>query len=144
MRKDIRFSWGRRVAGLVLGACALWYWLPHGHSAQGDARAAALTVPVEHTTAMLQAPVTSWPAGEGGAIAQSKCLICHNAEIIQGQRLGAAQWKSEITKMTKWGAPLTAPEQATLAAYLAAHYNPQAAPLAPPVVHFQADKAKMK
>ena len=89
-----------------------------------------------YTPEALHAPAASWPAGEGGAIAQSKCLICHNAEIIQAQRLKPAQWQAEVTKMTKWGAPLTPKEQQTLALWLASHYGPEAAVVTPPTVHF--------
>ena len=41
------------------------------------------------------------PAGFRGV-----CLTCHEADLIQQQRLTRVQWNRELDKMTRWGAPL--------------------------------------
>src|SRR5579884_12087 len=78
----------------------------------------------------------SWPAGAGAEIVQAKCLICHGGEMIASQRLTAAQWSAEVTKMTGWGAPLSPEEQKTLAAYLAANFDPGRPAWTPERVHW--------
>lgn len=82
-----------------------------------------LAAPAVAQTALQSTPPSTWPGtGAGPQLAQERCLICHNPEMIQGQRLTAAQWTKEVTKMVGWGAPLNPREQAVLAAYLAAAY----------------------
>ncbi|MEB3197790.1 MAG: hypothetical protein VKP62_11355 [Candidatus Sericytochromatia bacterium] len=73
----------------------------------------------------------AWPAGPGQALVTSRCLFCHEAELIVAQRLTPAQWDKEVHKMVKWGAPLTPEEQRLLAAYLARHYGPDQPPYQP-------------
>jgi mono/diheme cytochrome c family protein len=131
---------GYRVAALAFLASGIWYTLVAGQAPLSQPAAlAAETVtatPPVRDAAMLHAPTVAWPPGAGAAIAQSKCLICHNGEIIQAQQLGPKQWTAEVAKMTKWGAPLTPAEQTTLATYLASQYNPKVTPVPPPTVHF--------
>jgi cytochrome c-type biogenesis protein CcmH/NrfF len=81
-------------------------------------------------------PAPAWPAGAGMQAVSTKCVFCHNPEIIQSQRLTPAQWQKEVAKMTRWGAPLLPAEQAQVADYLARHYG-TATPEKPPArVHF--------
>ena len=68
-------------------------------------------------------------------LAQQRCLICHGGEMIQSQRLSAAQWTKEVGKMTGWGAPLSPDEQTVLATYLAAHYGLSVPAFVPKKVH---------
>jgi mono/diheme cytochrome c family protein len=76
-------------------------------------------------------PVVAWPPGAGRDLVTTRCLFCHQAELIVAQRLTKPQWHKEVVKMVGWGAPLDAREQVVLAEYLAAHYGP-GAPVAPP------------
>jgi cytochrome c2 len=47
------------------------------------------------------------------------CLVCHEADIIDSQRLGPAGWTREVAKMIRWGAIVSPPEQAPLIDFLA-------------------------
>ena len=38
------------------------------------------------------------------ASAKAACLVCHDGDIIQGQKLTPPQWEKEMDKMTRWGA----------------------------------------
>lgn len=57
-------------------------------------------------------------------ILEENCLICHSAELITHGRLTPAQWKSEVTKMMGWGAPVPPEDVDELVGYLAATYGP--------------------
>jgi mono/diheme cytochrome c family protein len=76
-------------------------------------------------------PAVAWSPGAGRDLVTTRCLFCHQAELIVAQRLTKPQWHKEVVKMVGWGAPLDAREQAVLAEYLAAHYGPEA-PVSPP------------
>ena len=67
-------------------------------------------------------PPVAWPAGPGKVLVETRCLLCHQGELIAAQRLTPAQWTKEVDKMVRWGAPLADAEKAVLAAYLAKHY----------------------
>lgn len=78
----------------------------------------------------------NWPPGPGARLV-SRCLICHNGEMVASQRLTPDQWSKEVAKMTGWGAPLDAAEQKVLAAYLASHYGPDVPPWVPSRVQLE-------
>jgi len=50
------------------------------------------------------------------------CLICHEEGMFSGQRLTAAQWKSEIDKMLGWGAMLPESDRGPVEDYLARNF----------------------
>ncbi|MEZ5288548.1 MAG: c-type cytochrome [Vicinamibacterales bacterium] len=77
-----------------------------------------------------QAPAAPLPDGPGRAIVEARCLVCHDADIIAGQRLSEAGWGRELDKMIRWGARVPDSDRATLVAYLSAHFAP-----APAVSH---------
>lgn len=54
---------------------------------------------------------------------QENCLICHDENMITGQRLTSDQWKAEIEKMVNWGSPLPAESRQPLIDYLAGRYS---------------------
>src|SRR4051812_43666695 len=62
---------------------------------------------------------------------QENCLICHSDELITGQKLTPAQWKTEVEKMVGWGAPVPPEQVSPLIDYLAEQYNDSGA-IAPP------------
>lgn len=72
-----------------------------------------------------------WPEGPGKSLVQRNCLICHSAEIIQGQRLSREIWLKEVEKMAGWGSPIADAERETLADYLYQHYSPETPLLKP-------------
>lgn len=76
----------------------------------------------------------AWPAGPGKILVETRCLICHNGELIASQRLTPAQWDREVGKMAGWGAPLDAAEKRVLAGYLAKAFPADAPPMKPAVV----------
>jgi DMSO/TMAO reductase YedYZ molybdopterin-dependent catalytic subunit len=50
---------------------------------------------------------------------KTSCLSCHDADVIQQQRLTRAQWDAEINKMTGWGARVSDTDRRELLDYLA-------------------------
>lgn len=47
------------------------------------------------------------------------CLVCHDADLIEAQRLGRAGWTREVEKMIRWGAAVSDAEKVSLLDYLA-------------------------
>jgi hypothetical protein len=61
------------------------------------------------------------PDAPGSEAVKVRCLTCHGADIILGQRLSKAGWDRELEKMIGWGAQLGAGERAEIVEYLSAH-----------------------
>lgn len=78
------------------------------------------------TAQMALAEPPKWPEGTGRSLVQRNCLICHSAELIQGQRLSRETWLKEVEKMAGWGSPIPAQEREALVDYLFEHYSPDA------------------
>ncbi len=53
------------------------------------------------------------------------CLICHDDDLIEAQRLTPVGWSREVEKMMRWGATLTDVERDALVDYLSARYPPR-------------------
>ena len=70
-----------------------------------------------------EGPPAELPPGEGRALAQERCLACHDRTLIVAQRLDPGRWTREVEKMIRWGTPLSEPEKATLTRYLAEHFR---------------------
>jgi cytochrome c5 len=74
------------------------------------------------TKVSVDLPVSAalFPPGDGAAVANSGCRICHSADMVLMQpRRTAQQWTETITKMRSvYGAPLPADEVSALALYL--------------------------
>ena len=64
------------------------------------------------------------PAGTELSALQNNCEACHSLNLVTQQRLSAATWKAEVTKMRGFGAPLPAAQQSSVVAYLARHLGP--------------------
>ena len=88
-------------------------------AAPSSARAAHGALPA------LGVRLSTFPEGEGRAIAEKACLQCHSADIPRQQRLTEKQWTAEVEKMIRWGAEMSAPEKTVLAAYLSSHFGPE-------------------
>lgn len=71
-------------------------------------------------------PVVDRPASaaEGEGIYKRACLVCHEADLVQGQRLGRAGWTREVEKMIRWGAVVGDAEKSSLIDYLAGGPRP--------------------
>jgi len=64
------------------------------------------------------------PPGAGADVLKSRCVICHEADIITSQKLSLTGWTNSINKMVRWGSQITADERAVLQPYLAQHFAP--------------------
>ncbi len=58
------------------------------------------------------------PEAPGVEIVRAKCIGCHGADMIVGQRLSPEGWGREIDKMVRWGAAVTDAEREPLTRYL--------------------------
>ncbi|MEP7274385.1 MAG: hypothetical protein ABI882_23030 [Acidobacteriota bacterium] len=59
----------------------------------------------------------------GQSIFEAKCLLCHEADLTEQQRLSRAGWTREVEKMIRWGADVTDAEKGPLVDYLAGKYK---------------------
>ena len=64
------------------------------------------------------------PAGPGREVVTTRCVTCHQSDLITQQRLARAGWVREVDKMVRWGAVVDALEREPLLDYLAAHFTP--------------------
>ena len=62
-------------------------------------------------------------SGPTGAAVMSRCLTCHEADLIEQQRLTRAGWDREIAKMERWGAALSTLEREELLTHLAIRFG---------------------
>ena len=65
------------------------------------------------------------PPGPGADVLKSRCMICHEADIITSQKLSLTGWTNSINKMVRWGSQITAEEREVLQPYLAQHFSPK-------------------
>jgi cytochrome c553 len=103
-------GWGREVDKMTR-------WGAGVESAERDA-----------IVAYLSAHFGTAPAGQVGAAGQADatykraCLVCHEADLIEGQRLNRTGWTREVDKMIRWGAGVSDSEKALLIDYLAGRF----------------------
>ena len=64
------------------------------------------------------------PAGPGREVVTTRCVTCHQTDLITQQRLSRAGWGRSVDKMQRWGAVVDATEREALLDYLAAHFTP--------------------
>lgn len=79
------------------------------------------------------------PDGPAAAIIKSRCVVCHETDIITSQKLSLAAWTREIDKMARWGSSITPQEREVLQPFLAEHLGPASA-----VSHSAAGEAAYK
>lgn len=74
----------------------------------------------------LAAPLTAQelPAGPGREVVATRCVTCHEADLITQQRLSRAAWGRSVDKMIRWGATVESTEREPMLDYLAAHFAP--------------------
>jgi mono/diheme cytochrome c family protein len=68
------------------------------------------------------APAASHTPADGEATLKRACLACHGVDLIEQQRLSPAAWTREVDKMVRWGAQVSATEQAALVGFLSSRY----------------------
>ncbi len=61
----------------------------------------------------------------GKQVFENKCLLCHEVDLVEAQRLGKPGWTREVEKMVRWGAKVTDAEKEPLVDYLANSYGPR-------------------
>lgn len=65
------------------------------------------------------------PPGPGADVLKSRCVICHDTDMITSQKLSLTGWTNSINKMVRWGSQITPDERAVLQPYLAQHFAPK-------------------
>ena len=72
-------------------------------------------------------PAASHIVATAGSEATYKraCLVCHEDDLVEAQRLTREGWTREVDKMVRWGAAVPAAEKDALVDYLAARYPPR-------------------
>jgi mono/diheme cytochrome c family protein len=50
------------------------------------------------------------------------CLVCHEADLVEAQRLGTPGWTREVDKMIRWGATVSDADKQALVDYLALRF----------------------
>jgi hypothetical protein len=69
----------------------------------------------------LQAPRTQPSEASsqpGKDLLERRCLVCHQADLIEQQRLSQSGWAKEIDKMVRWGASMSDADKSALVTYL--------------------------
>ena len=113
----------RRVAAGVLALAAITIAALSG--VPGDSRSAGNRAAYPDT----------FPPGDGKAIAERACMICHSPMLVTQQAKDSTGWEKTLTTMKNWGAPMSNSERDTLRAYLLMRFGPRpvAAPLPSPI-----------
>jgi DMSO/TMAO reductase YedYZ molybdopterin-dependent catalytic subunit len=60
-----------------------------------------------------------------GNVYRKACLVCHQNDVVEQQRLTRAQWEREVDKMIRWGAKVDAQDRNSIIDYLVTHYGPR-------------------
>ncbi len=63
--------------------------------------------------------------GAGAASYQRACLTCHDADIIEQQKLSRTGWTRSVEKMMRWGAAITDADKEPLVDYLSSRFRPR-------------------
>lgn len=59
----------------------------------------------------------------GKQIFEEKCLLCHEADLTEQQRLSRQGWTREVEKMVRWGAVVSDEEKEPLVDYLFGNFG---------------------
>jgi len=62
---------------------------------------------------------------QGKKIFEEKCLLCHEADLTEQQRLSRQGWTREVEKMIRWGAAVSDAEKEPLIDYLFSNFGPR-------------------
>jgi hypothetical protein len=121
-----------RIAPLLALVLAVLLCLPDGSAAASKkrkkhpkhAKARPVAVNFDPKLPVLGTRLTELPPGEGKAIADSACLLCHSSDMLRQQRLTEKQWAASVDKMVGWGAQVPESKRDALVAYLARNFGP--------------------
>ena len=61
----------------------------------------------------------------GAATYKRACLVCHDADIIEQQKLSKTGWTRSVEKMMRWGAAIPDAEKEPLVDYLVSRFPPK-------------------
>jgi|GEM_PF-515311 len=107
------------VAGILI-ACG-------GPAAPGTTEPAGGTPPAAPPTeAVHEQPTVQPPAGDGAALLEERCTVCHSLDRVTQVHKTRQEWEQTVTRMAGQGARLNDDEKATLITYLAETYTLQA------------------
>ncbi len=71
-------------------------------------------------------PVVSHASADAAEAAYKRvCLTCHDADMIEQQRLTPAGWTRSVEKMMRWGAAVSDAEKQPLIDHLASRFGPR-------------------
>lgn len=62
------------------------------------------------------------PSTAGAVTFTRACQVCHEADLVEAQRLSHSVWTREVDKMIRWGAVVADSEKAALVDYLAGRF----------------------
>jgi mono/diheme cytochrome c family protein len=68
-------------------------------------------------------PSSAAPAEPGAETFRRQCLVCHDTDLIEQQRLGRAGWMREVDRMIRWGAGVSETEKGALVDYLGRRFG---------------------
>jgi len=71
-------------------------------------------------------PVAAHSSTDTGAATYRRvCLACHEADIIEQQKLTPTGWTRSVEKMMRWGAAVSDADKQPLVDYLASRFGPR-------------------
>ena len=71
-------------------------------------------------------PAASHATTDAGAASYKRaCLTCHEADIIEQQKLSRTGWTRSVEKMMRWGATIGDTEKEPLIEYLSSRFGPK-------------------
>jgi len=88
---------------------------------RGFSAAVMIAVVAAATTIIAQ----ELPAGPGRELVTTRCVGCHEPDLITQQRLTRPAWSRTLDKMVRWGATVEAGEREPMLDYLSAHFAPK-------------------
>ena len=113
------------TTALLAAACADKPVAQPADAGAGDA--GIMATPAAPAPAPL-GPLNEAQTAQAQLLVRDNCLGCHTAEMLDQQRLTAAQWAATVKKMQGWGAPVEADAAPLVAAYLSQRYGLDAGP----------------
>jgi cytochrome c5 len=105
-------AWGREVDKMIR-------WGAPVESSERDAVVAYLAA---HFSAARTGAPDPAPSAADGTYKRA-CLVCHEADLIEAQRLARPAWSREVDKMIRWGAAVSDSEKAPLVDYLTGRFG---------------------
>ncbi len=83
---------------------------------------------IDYFASRFRPPSAAPPAageGRGRQIFKERCLLCHESDLTEQQRLSRQGWTREVEKMIRWGAVVSDAEKEALVDYLFGDFGPR-------------------